>query len=53
MQIDLKVERDNVILVYSSGCLHAISSVDGAVLWNMELERLVNLPILVSVPQLS
>ncbi|KNA06063.1 hypothetical protein SOVF_184420 [Spinacia oleracea] len=36
--IDLKVERDNVILVYSSGCLHAISSVDGAVLWNMELE---------------
>ncbi|XP_021745493.1 ER membrane protein complex subunit 1-like [Chenopodium quinoa] len=35
---DLKVERDNLILVYSNDCLHAISSVDGAVLWNIELK---------------
>ncbi|KAL2940085.1 ER membrane protein complex subunit 1 [Bienertia sinuspersici] len=36
--IDLKVERDNVILVYGNGCLHAVSSIDGVVLWSMELE---------------
>ncbi|KMT18010.1 hypothetical protein BVRB_2g032040 [Beta vulgaris subsp. vulgaris] len=36
--VDLKVERDNVILVYSNGFLHAVSSVDGASLWDMELE---------------
>lgn len=36
--VDLNVERDNVVLVSSNGCLHAVSSVYGAVLWKMELE---------------
>lgn len=49
MQVDLKVERDNVILVYSNGFLHAVSSVDGASLWDMELERLRNLPSLIYI----
>lgn len=35
--IDLKVDKDNLILVYSNGCLHAVSSIDGAILWKTEL----------------
>lgn len=30
------VEKDNLILVYGGGCLHAISSVDGEVAWKKE-----------------
>ena len=33
MQTNLKVDKDNVILVSSKGCLHAVSSIDGEVLW--------------------
>ncbi|CAK9136391.1 unnamed protein product [Ilex paraguariensis] len=33
----VKVEKDNVILVYGGGCLHAISSIDGEILWKKEL----------------
>lgn len=36
MQINLKVDKDNVILVFSKGCLHALSSIDGEVLWEMD-----------------
>ncbi|KAJ8450475.1 hypothetical protein Cgig2_002160 [Carnegiea gigantea] len=36
--IDLKVDKDNLILVYSNGCIHAVSSIDGAVVWNTELD---------------
>ncbi|XP_057522936.1 uncharacterized protein LOC130802853 [Amaranthus tricolor] len=39
--IDLKMERDNAIIVYSNGCLHAVSSIDGLALWNLELESVV------------
>ncbi|XP_074276504.1 uncharacterized protein LOC141600222 [Silene latifolia] len=35
--IDMKADRDNVVVVYSNGVLHAISSIDGVVLWNVEL----------------
>ncbi|GAB4837246.1 hypothetical protein Ancab_002149 [Ancistrocladus abbreviatus] len=34
---DPKVDRDNVILVYSNEHLHAVSSVDGSALWSMNL----------------
>ncbi|CAL5431656.1 unnamed protein product [Camellia sinensis] len=34
---NLKVDKDNVILVYGNGCLHAISSIDGEVLWKKDL----------------
>uniref|UniRef100_A0A5B7APM3 ER membrane protein complex subunit 1 n=1 Tax=Davidia involucrata TaxID=16924 RepID=A0A5B7APM3_DAVIN len=34
---NLKVNKDNVILTYSNGCLHAVSSIDGEVLWKKEL----------------
>ncbi|XP_057957645.1 uncharacterized protein LOC131150740 [Malania oleifera] len=30
---NLKIDKDNVILVYGRGCLHAISSMDGEILW--------------------
>jgi len=50
VQIDLKVDKDNVILVYSNGCVCAVSSIDGAILWNTELdtERSTNMPNLIS-----
>ena len=50
VQIDLKVDKDNLILVYSNGCIHAVSSIDGAVVWNTELdaERSTNSPNLIS-----
>ncbi|KAF9613417.1 hypothetical protein IFM89_008247 [Coptis chinensis] len=31
--VNLKIDRDNIIIVFGNGCLHAISSIDGAVLW--------------------
>ncbi|KAJ7958574.1 ER membrane protein complex subunit 1 [Quillaja saponaria] len=31
-----KVEMDNVILVFGYGCLHAVSSIDGEVLWRTD-----------------
>ncbi|GFS44909.1 catalytics [Actinidia rufa] len=37
VQKNLKVDKDNAILVYGNGCLHAVSSIDGEVLWNKEL----------------
>jgi hypothetical protein len=36
VQINLKVDKDNVILVFSKGCLHALSSIDGEVLWEKD-----------------
>ncbi|KAL8107128.1 uncharacterized protein LOC141671051 [Apium graveolens] len=33
----LKVDKDSVILVYGCGSLHAISSIDGEVLWSKDL----------------
>lgn len=33
LQTNLKVDKDNVIFVYGNGCLHAVSSIDGEVLW--------------------
>ncbi|KAK3005418.1 hypothetical protein RJ639_016321 [Escallonia herrerae] len=34
---NLKADRDSVIFVYGSGSLHAVSSIDGEVLWKKEL----------------
>ncbi|XAR70870.1 hypothetical protein NMG60_11027904 [Bertholletia excelsa] len=34
---NLKVDRVNVIFVYGNGCLHAVSSIDGEVLWSKDL----------------
>lgn len=36
MQTNLKVDKDNLILVSSKGGLHAISSIDGEVLWTRD-----------------
>ncbi|KAH0638599.1 hypothetical protein KY285_035185 [Solanum tuberosum] len=30
-------DKDNVILAYGNGCLHAVSSIDGDILWKKEL----------------
>lgn len=45
MQINLTVDKDNVILVFGKGCLHAVSSIDGMVLWKKDFsaERFKNL----------
>ncbi|XP_059645439.1 uncharacterized protein LOC132286999 [Cornus florida] len=34
---NLKVDKDSVIIIYSNGCLHAVSSIDGELLWKKEL----------------
>ncbi|KAF8388951.1 hypothetical protein HHK36_025634 [Tetracentron sinense] len=34
---NFKVDKDNIILVFGKGCLHAVSSVDGEILWRKEL----------------
>ncbi|KAI8547334.1 hypothetical protein RHMOL_Rhmol07G0187200 [Rhododendron molle] len=45
---NLKVDKDNVIFVYGNGCLHAVSSIDGEVLWKeliaegVEVQELVH-----------
>lgn len=36
LQANAGVEKDNLILVYGGGCLHAISSIDGEVAWKKE-----------------
>ncbi|GMJ07672.1 hypothetical protein like AT5G11560 [Hibiscus trionum] len=35
---NLKIEKDNVIVVFSNGRLHAVSCIDGEVLWNKDFE---------------
>ncbi|KAK1550630.1 hypothetical protein Q3G72_022239 [Acer saccharum] len=47
---NLKVDKDNVILVSSKGCLHAVSSIDGEVLWrkdftaeSLEVQKVIQL----------
>ncbi|KAJ4958934.1 hypothetical protein NE237_026045 [Protea cynaroides] len=37
LAMDFKMDKDNIIFVYSGGCLHAISSIDGEVVWKREL----------------
>ncbi|KAL5538788.1 hypothetical protein UlMin_043921 [Ulmus minor] len=32
----LKVDKDNIILVFGKGCLHAVSSIDGEVVWRKD-----------------
>lgn len=34
--INLKVDKDNVILAFGKGCLHAVSSIDGDLLWKKD-----------------
>ncbi|XP_073044347.1 uncharacterized protein [Primulina eburnea] len=34
---NLKVDKDNVIFVYGNGFIHAVSSIDGEVIWKKEL----------------
>ncbi|KAA8521807.1 hypothetical protein F0562_012480 [Nyssa sinensis] len=34
---NLKVDKDSLILIYSNGCLHAVSSIDGEILWRKDL----------------
>lgn len=50
MQINLTVDKDNVILVFGKGCLHAVSSIDGVVLWKKDFsaERFKNFTFNVS-----
>lgn len=33
---NLKIDKDNVIFVFGKGCLHAVSSIDGEVLWKKD-----------------
>lgn len=37
VQTNLKIGKDDVIFVYSSGCLNAVASIDGEVIWKNEL----------------
>ncbi|PSS01195.1 ER membrane protein complex subunit 1 like [Actinidia chinensis var. chinensis] len=37
VQTSLKVDKDNLVLVYSNGCLHAVSIIDGEILWKKDL----------------
>ncbi|KAF8400837.1 hypothetical protein HHK36_014140 [Tetracentron sinense] len=34
---NLKKDKDNVIIVFGKGCLHAVSSIDGEILWRKQL----------------
>ncbi|CAI0441349.1 unnamed protein product [Linum tenue] len=34
----LKVDKDNVILAFGKGCLHAVSGIHGEILWKKDLE---------------
>lgn len=45
MQTNLIVNKENVILVYGKGSLHAVSGIDGTPLWTKDFaaERYVNL----------
>ncbi|XP_009623191.1 uncharacterized protein [Nicotiana tomentosiformis] len=36
---NLKADKDNVILVYGNGYLHYLSSIDGDILWKMDLSH--------------
>lgn len=36
VQTNLKVDKDSVIFVFAKGCLHAVSSIDGDVLWKKD-----------------
>lgn len=36
VQTNVKVDRDNLILVFSRGSLHAISGIDGEVVWKKD-----------------
>ncbi|KAJ9702333.1 hypothetical protein PVL29_004189 [Vitis rotundifolia] len=33
---NMKIDKDNVIFVFGKGCLHAVSSIDGEVLWKKD-----------------
>lgn len=35
--VNQNLEKDAVILVYGNGCIHAVSSIDGSVIWSTEL----------------
>ncbi|XWS17725.1 hypothetical protein CRYUN_Cryun33cG0091800 [Craigia yunnanensis] len=35
---NLKIEKDNAIIVFSNGCLNAVSCIDGEVLWKKDFE---------------
>lgn len=45
MQTNLIVNKENLILVFGKGSLHAVSGIDGEVLWTKDFaaERYVNL----------
>lgn len=36
VQTNLKVDKDNAIFVYGKGSLHAVSSIDGEILWKKD-----------------
>ncbi|KAK9102760.1 hypothetical protein Sjap_020014 [Stephania japonica] len=35
--LNIKVDKDNVVLVFGKGCIHAVSCIDGEVLWKNDL----------------
>lgn len=37
MQTNLKVDKDSVMFVYGNGFIHAVTSIDGAVIWRKDL----------------
>ncbi|KAE8687815.1 U-box domain-containing protein 26-like [Hibiscus syriacus] len=38
LQTNLIIERNNVVVIFSNGRLHAVSCIDGEVLWNKDFE---------------
>ncbi|KAK9142696.1 hypothetical protein Syun_012096 [Stephania yunnanensis] len=35
--LNIKIDKDNVVLVFGKGCIHAVSCIDGEILWKNEL----------------
>lgn len=36
MQTSFRVDKENLIFAFAEGCLHAVSSVDGEIIWRKD-----------------
>lgn len=55
LQVTVKIDKDSAVLAFSGGWLHAVSSIDGEILWRTELslEGYLSLPLFLSFDQLA